>query len=456
MRRISLLLLALSLTLRTAAAVPEEIDRYLTARTQLGQFSGSVLVAHEGKILLRKGYGYANLEHLAPNTAETRFEIASLTKAFTAFAVHDLARHGKLRLDEPACNYVEACPDAWKPITIAHLIHHRSGIPDYEEKLEMASKEYYARLLVDDAAASTIDWARARPLEFAPGSKFQYSNTAYLLLGLIIEKVSGKSYEEFLRERLFTPLRMTSTVHIDRSRVQRNRAEGYTHQAPLFDLVKGFSLTGPHLRRVKQLPHTPPQADGGLLSTVDDLYKWASALLGDGSLDANVVRELLTPEGDYAFGWYVGKRFERTRIWHTGVLPGTVSAIDLYPDSKTVIVWISNLDRARMGNITRELTSIVFGRPYDIPRSHPVTKIDAAAAQRFFGSYKLSDGRTMTIGHEADGGMLLAGVKDQFTAGLLRESELVFYAPMWEGTITFTEDGLVMRNAGVDITGKRE
>ena len=98
---------------------------YVYAGTQLGQFSGAVLVAHEGKILLRKGYGYANLEHLAPNTPQTRFEIASLTKAFTAFAVHDLARNGKLRLDEPACNYVEACPEAWKPITIAHLWYYR-------------------------------------------------------------------------------------------------------------------------------------------------------------------------------------------------------------------------------------------------------------------------------------------------------------------------------------------
>ena len=444
------------LALPVMAQTPSErLDQYLTARTELGQFSGAVLVAHEGKVLLRKGYGYANLELLVPNKPETKFEIASLTKAFTAFAVHDLARQEKLGLDAPMCAFFEPCPDAWKAITIAQLVHHTSGIPDYEEALDMGSDDYYKALMRDDSAKTAIEWARGKPLDFAPGSKFKYSNTGYLLLGFIIERVSGKSYEEYLRERIYSPLQMTSTMHIDRTLVQRDRADAYTHQAPLYDVVAGFPLTSAHLRRVPPLRQLAPQADGGLLSTIDDLHKWAVAVLAR--------RELLQPNepGGYAFGWFIGKRFDRTRYTHTGILPGMVSEIDLYPETNTIVIVLCNLDRVRFGNVTRDLTSIVFGRPYDVSRSHKATTIDGSRAARFLGDYKLADGRTMSITHDAKNGWLQAEVKDQFTAGLLPESDLVFYAPMWENTLTFvpnadgTVSTLVMRQAGVDTRGER-
>jgi CubicO group peptidase (beta-lactamase class C family) len=434
---LALLVLLLPTTL-TAQTIPQRLDEYLTARTKLGAFSGSVLVAHDGKVLLRKGYGYANLEHLVPNTPETRFEIASLTKAFTAFAIRDLARQEKLRVDAPMCNYFEGCPDAWKAITVAQLVHHTSGIPDEKDAQ-------------DDSAARAVDWASKQPLGFTPGSKFQYSNTGYQILGLIIQRVSGKSYEDYLRERVFTPLGMTSTAHIDRTRVQRGRASGYTHEAPLVEAVAGLELTSPHVRRAPELRHAAPQADGGLLSTVDDLLKWTATV------------ESLTPNepGGYAFGWYVGKRFDRDRLTHNGILPGMVSQIDLYPASKTTLIVLGNLDRARMSNIVRDLALIVFGMPYDVPRPHKITSIDATRAQRFLGSYQLADGRTMTIAHDAKNGWLEASVRDQFTAGLLPASELVYYAPMWEGTITFVEGeggsvpALVMRQTGKDLRGER-
>ena len=441
-----LLLLALPLA---AQSIPDRLDQYLTARASLGQFSGSVLVASEGKILLRKAYGYANLEHLVPNKVETKFEIASLTKAFTAFAIHDLARQKKLALDATMCTYFEPCPEAWKAITIAQLVHHTSGIPDYEEALDMGSDDYYAKLMRDDSAKTAIEWARSKPLDFAPGSKFKYSNTAYVILGFIIERVSGKSYEEYLRERVFTPLQMTSTMHIDRTRVQRDRAEGYTHQAPLNDVVAGFPLTASHLRRVPPLRQSPPQADGGLLSTIDDLHAWTRAVLGH--------PELLEPNqpGDYAAGWFIGRKFDRTRYSHNGVLPGMVSSIDIYPESETIVIALCNLDRARLSNITRDLTQIVFGLPYDVPRSHKIIPLDATHTARFTGDYQMSDDRLMTISWDAENSRLQAAVKDQFTAGLLPESELVHYAPMWEGTITFAPDTLTMRINGRDIRGER-
>ncbi len=455
MRTLIALLTLLALPLN--ASLPEDLDRYLTARTNLSQFSGAVLVIHEGKVLLRKGYGYANLEHLVANKPETKFEIASLTKAFTAFAAYELSREGKLNLDASVCTYVVRCPPAWQPVTVASLIHHRSGIPDYEESLEMGSPEYVASLTQPQTVPAMLDWARARPLAFVPGTEFAYSNTAYLLLGTILETVSGQRYEDLLRERVFVPFGMTSTSHIDRKRVERDRAEGYTHEAPLEEGLRGIALTSTYLRHVPLLSQDPPQADGGLLSTINDLEKWARAFLGEGAIPRATLDALLRPDGAYAFGWNVGERFERKRIWHTGVLPGMVSGFDLYPETRTVILWLGNLDRIRMSNVTRDLTAIVFGLPYDVPRSHPVRTIDAAHAAPLLGDYELEDGRVMTITHNSEKGWLTAAIKNQFTAGVLPESDILFYAPMWEGTLTFASNGssLVMRQSGQDLRGKR-
>ncbi|HEU4520497.1 MAG TPA: serine hydrolase, partial [Thermoanaerobaculia bacterium] len=363
----------------------------------------------------------------------------------------------KLRLDAPFCTYFEGCPDAWNAITVRQLLHHTSGIPDYESELEMGSDDYYAALMRDDSATTAIDQARTRPLDFEPGTKFKYSNTAYLILGFMIERISGTSYENYLRDRLFRPLGMTSTVHIDRTRVQSGRADGYTHEAPLYDTVGGFALTSDHLRRVPALRQKAPQADGGFLSTVDDLHVWARAIIGRGPLGDALLRDLLAPNerGNYAAGWFIGRRFDRDRIHHNGILPGMLSQLDIYPASQTIVIVLCNLDRARLSNISRDLALIALDRPYDDPRAHKVSTIDAARAAQFLGTYQLSDGRVMTIAHDAKNGWLEASVKDQFVAGLLPETDTTFYAPMWEGTITFTGDGLVMRQTGRDIRGER-
>ena len=224
---------------------------------------------------------------------------------------------------------------------------------------------YHDQLMRDDSAAWAVEWARSRPLDFAPGSQFKYSNTAYLILGLIIERVSGKTYEEDLREHLFVPLKLTSTMHVDRTRTGAWSRVGLHASAPLYDNVGGLALTSEHLRRVPELRMEPPQGDGGLLSTVDDLYARTRALLGHGGLYPSLVREVLTPSmpGSYASGWYITKRFDQDRIRHNGILPGMVSSIDLYSQRTQIVIVLCDLDRARLSNITYDLSSIVFGTP---------------------------------------------------------------------------------------------
>jgi CubicO group peptidase (beta-lactamase class C family) len=458
--------LVLALTLATTAStapdstLTRQLDQYLEARERLGQFSGSVIVASHGRVLLRKGYGFADLEHRARNTATTSYEIASLTKAFTAYAVLLLADDGKLRLDHSITEYLPGAPAAWKDVTVDQVIHHTSGIWDYESALDLGSPAFTERMKQPGTGRSLVEDAKSKPLDFPPGSKFHYSNTGYLILGAIIEHVSGMSYEAFLRSRVFGPLGLSHTRHIARDKPVAGAAKGYTHSAPLDSSVLGFPLTSHWLQPTPVARLDAPHADGGLRSTVDDLFRWTRALDDSGPIPAERRARLAGSEEGYAYGWIRGTRFDRLRLFHTGVLPGFVSEIDRYPESGTTIIVLSNLERSRTSAIARDLSSIVFELPYDVPRAHRVGRIDSLAAKPFLGKYALDDGRQLILRHDP-AGMLEAESPGQFIAGLLPETHEVFYAPMWEGTVSFAGDSagartrVVVRQQGKDIAGRR-
>jgi len=449
----------------TALAAPDStltrrLDEYLRARERLGQMSGTVLVASEGRVLLRQGYGFADIAHKKPNTPVTTFAIASLTKAFTAYAIVLLAEDGKLSLDRSITDYLPNAPPAWTDVTIDELIHHTSGIWDYESALELGSKAYAAIMARRGTARMFVEEAKKENLEFPPGTKFHYSNTGYLILGQIIERVSGKSYEAFLRSRIFGPLKLSHTRHIARDHPTAGAATGYTHAAPLDTSVAGIALTSRWVEPAPVLRLDPPHSDGGLESTVDDLYRWARALDADGPVPAARRQRLAGIEDGYGYGWIRDRRLDRMRQFHAGVLPGFVSEIDRYPESGTVIIVLANLDRTRCSIITRDLAASVFGLPYDPPRAHAVGRIDSVAARPYLGHYAMDDGRSMILRHDP-AGMLEIESPGQFIAGLLPEPDGAFYAPMWEGTVTFTGDsagvrtGIVIRQQGKDTAGRR-
>jgi CubicO group peptidase (beta-lactamase class C family) len=307
-------------TLQSAdTRLPDDIDRYLTARTSLGQFSGVALVATADGIVFRKAYGYANLELRVRTSVDTTFEIASISKAFTAAAILMLRDEGRLELDDSICRFTEPCPEIWKPITIRQLLHHTSGIPDYEDALEMGSTAYGDAMAVSDAPRRLIDAARGKPLDFAPGTKFQYSNTGYLLLGFTVEKASGVSYEQYLRTKILTPLHLTGTGVIERTRIQKGRADGYTGMPDISyeKLYAGYSLLdGPFQRAIyTRLPS--PEGDASLYSTADDLYRWVTVLDEGKLLSPASLAEMMTPQlGKYGTGWFTRERFGRSMRWH--------------------------------------------------------------------------------------------------------------------------------------------
>jgi CubicO group peptidase (beta-lactamase class C family) len=436
------------------------MEQYMAARAALGQFSGAVLVADNGKILLEKGYGFASIEQAVPATPQTKFAAASLTKQFVGFAIQQLRDAHKLALTDSICRFVDSCPAAWQPVTLDHLIHHTSGVPDYESALDIGSLAYARYMLAPNSDDSIIAAARTKPLDFAPGTKFSYSNTAYILLAKVIERVSGASFADYMRANVFEPLGMRSTGIFLANRNVPDLAYGYVpdENVPLNTIVAGLTLRGGPFVQTPVADMTGAHGDGGMYTTVGDLYRWDQALYDPKR--ATDVAELFRPglEG-YGFGWFVDSAFATTRQWHTGQVPGFLSRIERFPSEKLFVVTMTNTMNSRLSNINRDLEAIALGKPYDVPRSHHIIPRDSASESLLTGDYTLADGRVVHC--ESGDRYLTISIKGRFTAGLLPEGPRLFYVPFFEGTVKF--DGapnqppstLTMHYEGTDRVARR-
>ncbi len=427
----------------------QAIDRYLTMRTEMGQFSGAALVAQQGQILLRRGYGFADVEKRVPFTPATPQPVASISKMFTARATLELRDAGALRLDDSICEHLPDCPSAWRAVTVAHLMHHRSGIPDYESRIEMGSSAYFDLMSQPGASATIVEDAKQRPLDFPPGQQFRYSNTGYIVLSYIVERVSGRTFADFVRAHVLAPAGMDRSGFVAALPGPIAPATGYTYGDLGWSFtLQGAPLTSGHLTPVPALALSAPQGDAWLVSTVDDLYRFSRTIEGS---DRASLAEV---EDGYGCGWVVDTAFERPRMRHNGILPGFVSEFHRFPDDKLSIIVLSNLDRARMGNIARDLTAIALGEPFDMPvRGSVVTLTDAQLAG-LLGSYRTTEGLPLTVRKEPD--YVVAELEGHYQAGLIPMSPTEMYFPMADGRAIFTlgPDGratqLNMRYRGED------
>lgn len=454
----------------SSQSVEARLAEYMSARESLGQFSGAVLVARNGRVLLSQGYGYADMEKRIPNTASTRFRAASITKQFTAMGILRLREAGKLSLNDSICRFIDRCPAAWKPVTLAHLIHHSSGIPDYEEALEMQS-EKYATFMARPTSSMIVDSARTKPLDFAPGSKFHYSNTGYMLLAKVIERVSKMSYPDYMRKTIFDRVGMENSGILPPGGQVRGIAKGYSpgKEIALESLVAGLPLVDRGLKVTPEIDMSGIHGDGGLYTTVGDLYRWIETLSDTTYLTPSLREEYLTPglangeappQTGYAFGWIIDTDLGMKVQGHTGALPGFISRMQEYPDSGLVVIVMANTDFFRLTRIARDLASAALGKPYDIPRSHAIVTLDSAAVRPLVGEYVLENGTPakVTIGQR----YLELAVTGRFDAGLLPEGPALFYVPFFEGTVRFHRDNagavtaLVMHYDGTDRVVRRK
>jgi len=289
------------------------------------------VVISGGRVVVRRAYGMADLEHRIAATPETDYRLASVSKQFTAMAVMLLAKDGKLRYDQPGRDFLPELPAAARSVTVRHLLNHTSGLWDYEDLIpesrtaQLEDRDVLALLSSKDS------------LYFPPGSQYRYSNSGYVLLGLIVARVSGMSFPEFLRARIFTPLGMGATVaHVEGSDTIPRRAYGYSPRGGAF-VQTDQSVTSATL------------GDGGIYTNVDDMTRWDEALSGTSLVDSAALELATTPPQlpggaptQYGFGWFVDSYRGEQRWRHTGETSGFRNAIQRFPRRRLTVIVLTN------------------------------------------------------------------------------------------------------------------
>lgn len=388
-RPLAALTLALCLTHPLAAAVVngptgQKLDQYMSRLEALG-FSGAVLVAKDGQVVLHKGYGLADREKKIPYTPETVFDIGSITKQFTGAAILKLEMAGKLQTTDPITKYFDGVPADKQAITLHHLLTHSAGLEDgfggdYEEMPR--------DVLVQKALASKLLWA--------PGTRYRYSNAGYSLLGAVVEKVSGQPYETFLHEQLFKPAGMEKTGYRIPKWKPEELAHGYQGDEPWgTPLDHAWAPEGPwwNLR-----------ANGGILSTAGDLYKWHRALEGEAILSKEAKAKYFAPhvpedeEGSshYGYGWAIFKTQRNTKlVAHNGGNGIFAADFRRYVDEGGVVIAGSAQSSFHSIWITSQIAGILFGQEIALPPS--IAKLDPQSLARYAGTYTLSSGGKLIV-----------------------------------------------------------
>jgi CubicO group peptidase (beta-lactamase class C family) len=323
------------------------IDTILSQLADQDGFSGAVLVARDGEILISEGYGMANHDWDVPNTAETKFRIGSITKQFTAMSILLLQEAGKLTVNDPICTYIEDCPEAWADVTIEHLLLHTSGIPSLTD-----FPDYVQFMGVHTTPEATIQRFSDKALDFQPGSEWYYSNSGYILLGYIIKEVSGQSYQAFLNDNIFEPLTLTGTGYDDDRRIIKNRAVGYENSTRVASFID----------------MSVPYSAGALYSTVGDLYTWIQALV-DGEVVPEAVLDAMweasvpipdAPDVNYAYGLISYAIENHAVVGHSGSINGFSSILNYFPDDKVTIIVLSNMEGGGVDQVVESTLQILF------------------------------------------------------------------------------------------------
>ena len=330
-----------------AGDTPARLDAVVRAFAEDETFSGAVMVARGGETLLRAAYGIANRITGAPNSPETAYEIASLTKPFTALALVQLAEAGKLSLDDPIVAHLPEVIHGERDgvaVTIRHLLSHTSGVPDFIGFYDITNPFTYPRTL-----EQLVDDIVAHELEFTPGTEYRYGNSGYIYAGLIIERISGQPYERYLRDRIWTPAGMSATFLLDLPKPAPPESKGY-------GLVNGQLVALSDFTQVGLI-----WSAGGLSSTVDDLLRWHEALLTDVLAPQSAIAAMYEPVLDsYGLGWERGTIAGHVATGHGGHTVGYDAQLARFLDDDVVIVLLSNYQDAPVAEITEQLAEIVF------------------------------------------------------------------------------------------------
>jgi CubicO group peptidase (beta-lactamase class C family) len=341
------LLIASAIAIAQWNAAPPQVDQVVKTEMEKQRIPGvSLMVARSGHIVLAKGYGLANVELQVPVKPETIFQSGSVGKQFTATGVMMLVEQGKIGLDDSITRYFPEAPPAWKPVTVRELLSHTAGFTDYPENFD------YRKDYSEDDILKII---MGIPLAYTPGTKWAYSNLGYATLGILIHRVSGEFYGDFLRERIFQPLGMNTTRIISEADIIPNRSAGYRldHGA-----LKNQEWVSPSLNTT---------ADGSLYFTTLDLAKWDAALYTEKLLKRSSFDQMWTVaklsngepnSGHYGFAWFIDNQNGHRLIQHSGSWQGFQTHISRYVDDKLTVVALANLAGAKPSEICDKVAKL--------------------------------------------------------------------------------------------------
>jgi CubicO group peptidase (beta-lactamase class C family) len=313
-------------------------------------FSGVVLIAREGKPVFEHAYGMANMELAVPNTTATKFRIGSISKQFTAAAILLLAEQDKLDVDDLVCWHLAPCPKAWAEVTIEHLLTHHSGIPD-----PFSIPGFQETLALPTTLDKTVERYAGLPLTFPAGTKFAYSSAGYQVLALIVQRVSGKTYREFMHEKVFEPLGMHDTENDDNEKILPQRAAGYSKSKD------GNIINAPLIHM------SVPLGAGSMYSTVEDMLRWDNALAASQFLSDRSRAEMFRAHGvadwgdGVGYGWFMGKdKHGHAYAAHAGGINGFGAYVARHPEQKMLLVVLSNYSFAPLEEIARHVEELAM------------------------------------------------------------------------------------------------
>ena len=400
-KHVLLLLVILSFTSLTANLTTEkmysQMDKLLADIYPSNNPGASVLVVKGGETILRKAYCMSNLELNVPLSSNMVFRIGSVTKQFTSAGIMRLVEQGKLKVSDPITKYLPEYPTHGHNITIENLLTHTSGIKNYTNMSENMKEIVNEDLTVDEL----VDSFKKAPMDFVPSTSFRYSNSGYILLGAIIEKISGKSYTDYIQDEIFIPLGMTHSYYGSFTKVIPNRVMGYK-------VIDGGFLNADYISM--RIPYSA----GSILSTVDDLQKWNDALHSEKVVSAESYSKMTTPyllangknagsaksDQGYGYALHVTELKGHRMIGHTGGIPGFTSKVQWMADEKLLVIVLSNTGNPvfKPESIANQLSAIAIEKPFIQPEA---IKVKSSILKKYVGDYIIEKyGASVTVSYD--------------------------------------------------------
>ena len=432
MQRIALVFLA-SLGTATVCLAQDtaRMEQVVQSYVSSGTFAGSVLVARGSDVIVSKGYGLANVEWNIPSAPNVRFKVASITKQFTATAILLLEERGRLKIDDLVKTHLPDAPASWDRITIFHLLTHTAGFPGLQAPVQSA----------DGTVAGYVAALMQRPLESPPGERFNYTNAGYFVLGHLIQKLTGRSYETFLRENIFTPLGMKDTT-LDGPAVIARRAGSYT--------VTPNGLVNASYGSDRVVPNTA----AGLYSTTEDLLRWQNGLYGGKVVSKASLEKMTTPfKGDYGLGIYIRTIDGRRAATHGGGAPPFAN-LTYFLDRGISVVVLGNLSVAPAPQIAGYLGALAHGDTVQLISEKKGITLPPSVLTRYAGVYQSGNGQSVTV--KVDDAQLVLQPTGGNPLILLAESQTRFFIRNINLVVDFILDAAGSVTEIVIVQGTRQ